>query len=365
MDSKKKERNFMLRKSFLLIMMCSINLMVKAQNAVDLGLPSGTLWADRNVGASSPSDYGDYYAWGETSTKNKFSRFEYRYYSGGRYQSIGNNITNTGYDVARQRWGGNWRMPTKEEFQELIDKCTWTWTSQDGHYGYIVSYNGNSIFLPAAGSNYGSSSSSINEGGYYWLSEIGEEDYFALNCYITSYTHSIYDNRREYGLCVRPVKSGQKRSTNDLSANSLSSEKMVIITMKSGTSYTGKLIKLVPEVRIILSIAGEQTTIEMDKVKSIKEVTSSESSSGSKPSINGNSTKTIHVEHHRDPVPVQQWQACFACGGMGTMGCDNCGGGGTKYIGDRLHRCSRCNGRGIIPCNVCYGNKGQYITVYQ
>jgi hypothetical protein len=67
----------------------------------------------------------------------------------------------------------------------------------------------------------------------------------------------------------------------------------------------------------------------------------------------------------RDPIPVQQWQACWACGGMGTMGCDNCGGGGTKYIGDRLHRCSRCNGQGIIPCRVCYGNKGQYITVYQ
>ena len=79
----------------------------------------------------------------------------------------------------------------------------------------------------------------------------------------------------------------------------------------------------------------------------------------------GGGTTTVVVEHHRDPVPVQEWQACFACGGMGTMGCDNCGGSGTKYIGDRLHRCSRCNGRGIIPCNVCFGNKGQYITVYR
>ncbi len=79
----------------------------------------------------------------------------------------------------------------------------------------------------------------------------------------------------------------------------------------------------------------------------------------------GDTPQTIVVEHHRDPVPVQEWQACFGCGGMGTMGCDNCGGSGTKYIGDRLHRCSRCNGRGIIPCNICYGNKGQYITVYR
>ena len=75
--------------------------------------------------------------------------------------------------------------------------------------------------------------------------------------------------------------------------------------------------------------------------------------------------KKVIIEHRRDPIPVQQWQACFACGGMGTMGCDFCGGSGTKYIGDNLRRCSRCNGQGIIPCNVCFGNKGKYITVYQ
>ena len=76
-------------------------------------------------------------------------------------------------------------------------------------------------------------------------------------------------------------------------------------------------------------------------------------------------TQTAVVEHHRDPIPVQQWQACWACGGMGTMGCDGCGGSGTKYIGDNLRRCGLCNGQGIRPCNICYGNKGQYITVYQ
>lgn len=95
---------------------------------------------------------------------------------------------------------------------------------------------------------------------------------------------------------------------------------------------------------------------------------SSSSPKNSNSNSNDNSsqkTTTVVVEHHHDPVPVQQWQACFACGGMGTMGCTNCGGSGTKYIGDRLHRCSRCNGQGIIPCNVCYGNKGQYVTVYK
>ena len=93
--------------------------------------------------------------------------------------------------------------------------------------------------------------------------------------------------------------------------------------------------------------------------------TSSTSSPGISNSSNSGGTQTIVVEHQHQPVPVQEWHACIGCGGMGTMGCDNCGGGGTKYIGDRLHRCSRCNGRGIIPCNVCYGNKGQYVTVYK
>ncbi len=79
----------------------------------------------------------------------------------------------------------------------------------------------------------------------------------------------------------------------------------------------------------------------------------------------GTGTSTIVVEHHRDPVPVQQWQACWACGGMGTMGCDGCGGSGTKYYGNSLRICSRCNGQGLIPCNVCFGNKGQYTTVYR
>ena len=92
---------------------------------------------------------------------------------------------------------------------------------------------------------------------------------------------------------------------------------------------------------------------------------SSSSSSSSSSNNSGGGTTKIVVEHQHSPQPVQQWQACIGCGGMGTMGCDFCGGSGTRYVGDNLRRCSRCNGRGIIPCNVCYGNKGQYITVYR
>lgn len=113
--------------------------------------------------------------------------------------------------------------------------------------------------------------------------------------------------------------------------------------------------------------------VQISKIKT-SSATDSSSTGGNKSNTttttsDKNKTDTkeqkIIIEHHRDPVPVQQWQACWACGGMGTMGCDNCGGSGTKYIGDRLHICSRCNGQRLIPCNICHGNKGQYTTVYQ
>ncbi len=102
----------------------------------------------------------------------------------------------------------------------------------------------------------------------------------------------------------------------------------------------------------------------------IGETPSSNSAASSNTGSNSNNnpgggTTTVVVEHQYTPQPVQEWQACFGCGGMGTMGCDNCGGSGTKYIGDSLHRCSRCNGQGIIPCNICYGSKGKYVTVYR
>lgn len=111
--------------------------------------------------------------------------------------------------------------------------------------------------------------------------------------------------------------------------------------------------------------------IKVDTPRQSTSVASSSSSSSSASNSNSNNasttggTQTIVVEHQHQPVPVQEWHACIGCGGMGTMGCDFCGGSGTRYVGDNLRRCSRCNGRGIIPCNVCYGNKGQYVTVYK
>ena len=124
--------------------------------AVDLGLPSGTLWASWNVGASSPDGYGCYYSWGECGTKNDYSLATYSFYDQEwqEYKSeIGSNIQGTTYDIATVMWGGDWRMPSVEEFEELVDNCTWSWIYYNNSvYGYKVEgSNGNKIFLPAAG----------------------------------------------------------------------------------------------------------------------------------------------------------------------------------------------------------------------
>ena len=124
--------------------------------AIDLGLPSGTKWANFNVGASKPEDYGGYFAWGETEEKLEYSRANYKYYVNGNYQNFGNNISGTSYDVAHVKWGGNWCMPTWEDFRELVEYTTSEWITYNGVTGrkFTSKTNGNSIFLPAAGGSF-------------------------------------------------------------------------------------------------------------------------------------------------------------------------------------------------------------------
>ena len=168
---------------------------------VDLGL--SVKWATCNVGASSPEDYGDYYAWGETKTKSSYYEENCETYG----KSIG-DIKGTSRDVAHVKWGGSWRMPTKAEFDELMNKCTWTWTTQGGHEGYKVTSrkNGNSIFLPAAGYRGGTSLDRREEDGSYWSStpyESGTQYAYGLNFF--SSNHLTGWGYRGYGLAVRPV----------------------------------------------------------------------------------------------------------------------------------------------------------------
>lgn len=125
---------------------------VSAGQVVDLGL--SIFWASCNLGAESPEEYGDYYAWGETKPKSGYSKDNYSYYDSNtsQYIEIGENIEGTQYDAATVNLGSDWRMPTRTECQELVDNCTWEWTQINGINGYkVTGKNGNSIFMPAAG----------------------------------------------------------------------------------------------------------------------------------------------------------------------------------------------------------------------
>lgn len=132
---------------------------------VDLGL--SVKWATCNIGAGSPSDYGGYFAWGETSEKNSYIKSNCKTYGDFSVGDIGGNSQ---YDAATANWGRGWRLPTEYEFQELIEECEWVWTERKGCTGYvIVGPNGNSIFLPAAGMCKGEPQG-VGSGGYYWSS---------------------------------------------------------------------------------------------------------------------------------------------------------------------------------------------------
>ena len=184
---------------------------------VDLGL--SVKWATMNVGASSPEDYGDYFAWGETSTKSTYSWSTYKYCNGSettltKYNTqssygIVDNKTQLDLtdDAARANWGGAWRMPTDAEQTELRNNCTWTSTRQNGVKGYKVTSksNGNSIFLPAAGFRNDSSLYYAGSICKYWSSSLGTDRPDGASC-VDSYSGDVYSNSsRYYGFSVRPV----------------------------------------------------------------------------------------------------------------------------------------------------------------
>lgn len=170
---------------------------------VDLGLPSGLKWATCNVGASSPEEYGNYYAWGETETKAEYTE-ENSLTDGKQMSDISGNAQ---YDVATANWGGSWRMPTREQMEELVDRCEWEWIQVNGVNGYkLTGPNGNSIFLPAAGFRLGPSLYNAGVFGNYWGSTPFEDNsYYAYYLYFDSGTQYVYWCSRLCGLSVRPV----------------------------------------------------------------------------------------------------------------------------------------------------------------
>ena len=187
---------------------------------VDLGLPSGLLWCDRNIGASSPEDYGYRFAWGETNTKREYYWSSYRYCNGNcnkltKYCTR-NDYGNKGFtdgrtrlqagdDAASYHKGSGARMPTKDEWQELLDNTTNEWTTRNGVNGRLFTSkkNGNSIFLPAA----------FLGDGFYWSSSLyTDRPSFAWHLnfgskYVIICTHGF---ERAWGVSVRPVRSARK-----------------------------------------------------------------------------------------------------------------------------------------------------------
>ncbi len=199
---------------------------------VDLGLLSGTLWATCNVGAESPEDYGDYFAWGETKPKTTYNWSNYKWgvyneldyfyneygeieYNDGmtKYNNTDdNNILDATDDAATANWGGDWRMPTEAEQDELLTECTWTWIKLNGVEGYrVIGKNKKSIFLPAGGRYIDESIfEDTTTSGYYWSSSLLENApciavRFELDDH--HYDWYRYGGFRCYGQSVRPVLS--------------------------------------------------------------------------------------------------------------------------------------------------------------
>ncbi len=173
---------------------------------VDLGLPSGTLWAECNVGAKSPEEVGDYFAWGEITPKSTYSKKT--------YTMVDNpTVLDASHDAATANWGDKWRTPTTYEQEELHRECTWTWMTFHGKKGYrVTGKNGNSIFLPITRHRKKSSFGYWNEWteyGSYWSSSLSDNKYVYVLMFRSDskYISNIYRGYRHYGRVIRPVCS--------------------------------------------------------------------------------------------------------------------------------------------------------------
>ena len=190
---------------------------------VDLGLPSGTLWATMNVGASSPEGYGDYFAWGETTPTSVYNWSTYKWCNGSE-STLTKYCNNSSYgtvdnkqellpedDAASVNWGSSWRMPTKEQQEELCTSCTWTSTTRNGVNGMLVTGpNGKSIFMPASGGISASSHLYLGEIGFTWSRTLSSNDPKSACTMLYGGTTALYGTSyRTSGLPVRAVRVAQ------------------------------------------------------------------------------------------------------------------------------------------------------------
>ena len=194
---------------------------------VDLGLPSGTLWATMNIGSSSPEDYGDYFAWGETwgynSAKRYFAWDSYKWCKGSEitltkyclssaYGDVdGKDTLEAEDDAATFNWGEDWQIPTIEQKNELMnpDYVRWTWTTKNGVNGFEIKSitNGNSMFLPATGYYVYGNLTSAGDYGNYWLRTLDDENQSQAIC-IAFYSNKIgiFRSKRYIGRSIRAVR---------------------------------------------------------------------------------------------------------------------------------------------------------------
>lgn len=201
---------------WFLSLLASIAAMADTHEYVDLGLPSKTLWANTNIGASSAEEFGDYFAWGETTTKSTYSWSNYQYCSGTEttVQDIGETISGTKYDAARAQWGSDWQMPTYDQICELIIECVVALKTYNGVKGMaFIGPNGNTLFFPCPGYKYDDQLVSQNSLTYYWVGTKdieGNIDSKATAMYIKIGSGARVEGltaKRRTGLPIRPVRS--------------------------------------------------------------------------------------------------------------------------------------------------------------
>ena len=188
---------------------------------VDLDLPSGLKWAKCNVGATSETDYGDYFMWGSTSPNtadectwtnapfnNGSSNYDETYFNSVKHTVCPNGILAKEYDAARAIMGSDWRMPTMDDFIELLDNTTNEWTQVNGVNGRkFTASNGNSIFIPAAGGCFNGSVVHVGNNGNVWSSSLNTSNpNNAWDLYFDSGHYSMLDGNRCYGRSVRGVR---------------------------------------------------------------------------------------------------------------------------------------------------------------
>lgn len=177
---------------------------------VDLGLPSGTLWATCNVGASKPEEYGSYFAWGEIKTKSEYTPENYFDSQYEKYSFDGQTELLPGDDAATANWGNGWQMPSFEQMAELVrgDYTTPERITQNGHYGLKITSksNGKSIFLPAAGYRYNSSLKFPGNFGDYWTRSLSTSNEPHHLDFYSPDGPVFYSYKRCYGRSIRPVR---------------------------------------------------------------------------------------------------------------------------------------------------------------